>query len=144
MQGAQRLPLPAGSVLGQCQHPPPPFPQRRLGDGGLGACQHLGVPAGAQCGIQLTLLGREPQFRQPGGLDPGGFPAVQIDQRQAAPQIERFVQSVLGTLRLAQREQLATTFQQPLEPLDIDLVGSQRKSVAERCGLDRVDAQGST
>ena len=47
VQAAQRVGLPAGLILGQRQQRPAAFPQRRLGDAGLGLGQHLPVLAGA-------------------------------------------------------------------------------------------------
>ena len=137
MQGAQRLALPAGLVLGQREQRPAPLPQGLLRHPGLRLRQDLGVPAGPQRGVQAALLDLQAQLGQPFGLDPPRLPPVQFHQWLPAPQSERFAEGSLGAVRVAQLEQLAAALQELLEPVGIHVVGGQGEPVPVAGRLDR-------
>ncbi len=75
-QGAQRLTLAAGLVLGQGEQCPAPLAQRRRGDQRLRLGQHLAVLAALQAGVDAQLLGVETQLLETRGLDAATVPSA--------------------------------------------------------------------
>ena len=141
VQRPQRLALPAGLVLGGGEQRPPPFPQRRLGHPGLGFGQHVAVAARLERRVEAELLGVEAELLEASRLDPARVPAVEIAQRPAPPQSQRFGRQVRGPFRFAQRQQLAGSTHEALEPLRVDGLTGDDQPVAVGHGLDGVGAR---
>ena len=141
VQRPQRLALTTGLVLGRREQRPPLLPQRSLGHPGLGLAQHVAVAARPKRRVDAELLGVEAKLLQASRRDPAHVPAVEIAQRPAPPQSQRFGRQVRGAFRFAQRQQLAGSTHQALEPLRVDGLTGDDQPVTVGHGLDGVGAR---
>ena len=138
---AQRLTLTAGLVLRGGQQRPPTFAQRGLSHQRLRLRQDPVVLACPQGGLDVQLLGCVQELGQPGRLDPRGVPSVDLGQRPAPPQRQRVRQHKRRPLRVIGGEQVARPRHGTLEALRVDLVQRHDQPIAQRGGLDRMNAQ---
>ena len=99
------------------------------------------MPTGAKRGIDAQFFRLEVQFAEAMGRDLCRLPVVDVDERLAPPEGERFVGRIHGPLRLAEGEQLTGPAQLVLEPARVEIVVCQGEPVAERVRLDRFRPQ---
>ena len=113
--------------------PPRPWPGRR---------QDLVVPAGPERGLDAELLGLAAQLLQAFGLDRGGLRHLKVLEGRASPQRQGLTQHVCRTVRLSERQQLAASADQTLEPAGVDVVGraAPARSPAGTSGSPRCPA----
>ena len=105
--------------------------------------EQIPVAPGSQAGVQSSLLDVQPQFVQPGGLDPARRPAVQISERRPPPQRQGLAEQVRGAFRRAERIDLPGPGDEAFKAEHIDLVTRQHQAIAPGCGLDRPGSEGA-
>ena len=101
----QGLGLAPGAVERRGQHQPPLLPERLALGERRGERHGVAVVAQRQPGLELTLLGEEPQLDETGGLGGRREPVGEHRVGPVTPQPERGPQRGLGAPGVAVREQ---------------------------------------
>ena len=136
VDGPQRVGLAVGAVVGLGQQHPALLPERLAAGEGAGQRGGLVDPAVAQEGRRQPLFGAPAQLRQAGGLVAPRPPAVQLDQRLALEQPERFPQERHRPGVLPDRDQLGGLLVPALEEAGVDLVVADDEPVPVGRRLD--------
>lgn len=134
--GAQGFALPSGAVLGKGQQLPPALPQWSGVGQCLGPGEDLAVAASLHGGFEPPFLGVEAQLGQASRLETAGLPVFELGVRASAPQGERLVQEVRGTVGLTELEELMATGGERFEPAGVDSVDREGELVAVAGGFD--------
>ena len=138
--GAQRLALTAGAVLGEREQLPPALPQRGRVGQGLGLGEHVAVVAGLDGCLEPPFLGVETELGEPGCFQAAGLPLLELGERATAPQGERLAEGVRRPVGFAELEQLVAALGERLELARVHSVGGEGEPVP---GAGRLDRAGS-
>ena len=134
--GVERLGLAPAAVEGDHQLPREPLARRMVGDQPPELRNQLGVPARRGVSLHAGLERRQPLLLQLRDLGLRERLEREVGQRRAAPQRRRLAQTGRRLLGTAGREQAAPLFDEPLEPVGVELSRPDAELVA-RCGRDQ-------
>ena len=99
----------------------------------LQLADELRVAPECELGVDPSLDRREPNLLEPLDRGPGERLVREIGERGAAPEPERLPQQVGRLLGLPR---LRRPLRQPLEPMEVELLGGEAQDVPGRAGLD--------
>ena len=80
----------------------------------------------------MDLLGFLAEFIEPRRLGPPVVPALELAERRAPPQRQRFTADVSGPIVLTKGEQLRAPSDHPLEAVRVDIIRRDRQPVPRR------------
>jgi hypothetical protein len=135
--GVQRVGLPARSIQRQHQLRPQPLEQRLARHERTELADEIGVAPERKIGVDPLLECRQAELFEALDLAAGEVVVGEIRQRWAAPQSQRQAQ-LLGSLA---RLGVAGLLKQLLEPLRVELAGSDLQHVAARTRQQHVVAE---
>ena len=134
----QGLRLPARPVQRRHQIPPQTFAERVLGDECLELADQLVVAPEREVGVDPELDRCQPDLLEPGDRRLGEALVGEVRERRAPPQRQRVAQPLRRVGRQAAGEQAPPLVHQPLESVEIELVGLDPDDVAGRSGRQHV------
>ena len=139
--GAERVALATAPVQGRHQLPAQTFIQRVLLDERLERTDHILVMAEGEVGSDVSAMGLDQDLRDVGGGGLGEREVRQRSQRVAAVQRDRLLEQRQRPPVVTVEAGISTGVDEPLEPVDVDVVGRQRQSIPRRMPHDDVTTE---
>src|ERR671910_41359 len=124
--GLQRVSLAVRAVEGEHQLRPEPLSVRMVADQRLELCDHLGMTAEVQLGLDEVLPGRDPRLLETADLALRERLVGEFRQRRATPQRQGLFEYRQSAFRVAAGQLAAALDHEPFKALRVEPVGTQR------------------
>ena len=132
----QRVGLPARPVEREHQLLAEPLAEGMGSDELLQLADELRMSAQREVRVDPPFDRREPDLLEPLDRRPRERLVREVGQRSTAPEAERRSQELRGLLRVPSATRLRRSLRQPLEAVQVELVGSEAQDVSRRTRLD--------
>jgi hypothetical protein len=128
--------LPSGAVEGQHQLAAQTFAEGVVGDGSFELRDERAMTPEREVGLDSQLGGVEPEIVEPGRGDACKRLVFESRERCPAPERESFAEQGRRLSRAPCLEGVASSLEEALEPVEVDLPGLESEGIAVCAGLE--------